>query len=150
MIKQSPYLIERPLTKAEGDHLQMHRLDLLWQDFKPMAAAISEAAGWNELPPEDVEGIEDYIRQIAEVDPGSYSLRYAHSKKGDCSLPKGLTHINLLHFGELMERLANYLYGLEAGASYLGDLKHEWESEMRDMVDDCSGYGDEEYYGDSY
>jgi hypothetical protein len=118
VIKRAPYLIERPPTKVESDHLVGHRLDSLWQDFKPMAKAITEAAGWEELPLEDVEGIDDYIRQLCEVDPRSYSLRYAHSTKGDPSLPETLTHINLRHFGELMERLANYLYGLEAATSH--------------------------------
>jgi len=72
-------------------------------------------ADWPELPTDDIEGIDDYIRQISEVDPYSYSLRYAHSKKGDPSLPEGLTHINLRHFGELMDRLADYLSGYRCG-----------------------------------
>ena len=144
VIKRAPYLIERALTKVESDHLVDHRLDLLWQDFKPMAKAITEAAGWEELPFEDVEGIDDYIRQLCEVDPRSYSLRYAHSKKGDPSLPETLTHINLRHFGELMERLANYLYGLEAATSHLEDSKQEMEAEMAsEMADYYSDYYDD-------
>lgn len=147
IIKQAPYIIERTLTKAEINHLGPHRLDMLWQDFKPMAAAISKAAGWNDLVQEDVEGIDDYIRQIFEVDPSSYSLRYAHSKQGSPSLPKELTHINLRHFGELMERLANYLYGLEAAISDLGDKKHEMEAEMAsEIADYYSDYVEEDYY----
>ena len=148
IIRQTPYLIERPLTKLENDHLEQHRLDLLWEDFKPMAAAICKAAGWDELPAEDVEGIGDYIHQLCEVDPRSYSLRYAHSKKGDPSLPKELTHINLRHFGELMERLANYLDGLEAGAGHLEDLKQELEADM--MADYYSDYASEDYHEDYY
>ena len=144
VIKRSPYLMDRELTKTENDHLDTHRLDLLWQDFKPMAAAISEVAGWSQLPADDVEGIEDYIRQIVEIDPGSYSLRYAHSKKGDPSLPKGLTHINLRHFGDLMERLANYLEGLEAAISHIEDLKQEMEAEYYE--DYANDYYDDPYY----
>ena len=92
-----------------------------------MAGAISKAVGWDELRPEDVEGIEDYVRQITEIDPDSYSLRYAHSEKGDPSLPKDFTHINLRHFGEVMERMADYLNGLEAAVLYLGGLKEDFE-----------------------
>jgi hypothetical protein len=143
VIKQATYLIERELTKAENDHLEKHRLDLLWQDFKSMASAISKAAGWDELPPEDVEGIDDYIRQIFELDPVSYSLRYAHSKKGDPSLPKDLTHINLRLFGDLMERLANYLGGLEAAMCDLIGLKQDFEADMASYYDDYdTGYYD--------
>jgi hypothetical protein len=136
VVKQAPYLIERELTKVEKCHLETHRLDSLWQDFKPMGAAVSKAAGWSELRKEDVEGIDDYIRQIAEVDPGSFSLRYSHSKSGDPSLPSDLTHINLRHFGELMDRLANYLDGLEAAMCHLQDQKQEMEAEMADYCDD--------------
>jgi hypothetical protein len=150
IIRQAPYLIERSLTKLENDHLGQHRLDWLWQDFKPMAAAISKAAGWDELPAEDVGGIDDYIRQLFEIDPRSYSLRYAHSKTGDPSLPKELTHINLRHFGELMERLSNYLEGLEAGSSHLVDLKQEMEAEMNDQMAEYYDDYREENYGDDY
>jgi hypothetical protein len=142
IIKRAPYLIERPLTTAENRHLLGHRLDLLWDDFKPMEKPISEAAGWDELPAADVEGIDDYIRQLCEVDPESYSLRYAHSKKGAPSLPKELSLVNLRHFGDLMERLANYLYGLEAATAHLEDMKQEMESEMESEMAD--------YYGDCY
>jgi hypothetical protein len=148
IIRQSPYLIERPLTKIESVHLDQHRLDWLWQDFRPMAAAITKAAGWDELPPEDIEGIDDYIRQIVEVDSGSYSLRYAHSKKGDPSLPKGLTHINLRHFGELMERLANYLDSLEAAMCHLEELKQEYEAELNSqMAEYYEDYCSDDYNG---
>jgi hypothetical protein len=115
-----------------------------------MAKAISEAAGWDELPSADVEGIDDYIAQLCKVDPRSYSLRYAHSKKGNPSLPKELTHINLRHFGELMERMANYLYGLEAATSELEDSKQEMEAEMASEMADyysdyCEDYSDDYY-----
>lgn len=127
IIRQSPYLIDRALTDAELKHLKRHRLDDLWRDFKPMAGTISRAAGWDELRPDDVEGIEDYVRQITEIDPDSYSLRYAHSQKGDPSLPKDFMHINLRHFGEVMERMADYLDGLEVAVLYLGGLKEDSE-----------------------
>ena len=107
-----------------------------------MSSAISKVAGWDELPKEDVEGIDDYIRQISEIDPKSYSLRYAHSKKGDPSLPKDLTHINLRHFGDAMDRLSNYLWAIDAGMSAIEDVKHVYESEMASYADD--------YYGDHY
>jgi hypothetical protein len=142
IIRRAPYLIERELTLDEKKHLKDHRLDSLWEDFKPISSAISKVAGWDELPQEDVEGINDYICQISEVDPHSYSLRYALSKKGDPSLPESLTHINLRHFGELMDRLARYLWGIDVGMSAIEDMKHDYESEIASYADD--------YYGDYY
>jgi hypothetical protein len=144
VIRKTPYLIDRVLTKAETDHLCKHRLDWLWQDFKPMAQGVCEAAGWDSLPEEDLEGIDEYIRQMVDVDPGSYSLRYAQSKTGDPSLPKELTHINLRHFGDSMERLANYLYGLEMAISHIEDLKQQMEAEYYE--DHASDIYDDWYY----
>ena len=107
-----------------------------------MAAAVTKAAGWEELPQEDVEGIDDYIRQIFEVDLASYSLRYAHSKKGDPSLPKGLPHKSPAFRGP-DERLANYLGGLEAAMCDLVGLKQDFEADMASYCDDyCADYYD--------
>ena len=66
----------------------------------------------------------------------------AYSKKGDPSLPKRLTHINLRHFGDLMERLSNYLWKIDMGMGVIEDMKHDYESEMASYADD--------YYGDYY
>lgn len=52
-----------------------------------------------------------------------------HSPKGDPSLRKDFTHINLRYFGEAMERMADYLDGLEAAVLYLGGLKEDFEQE---------------------
>jgi len=142
IIRRAPYLVERDLNADEKRHLEGHRLDFLWNDFKPLSSAIAKVGGWDNLPSEDIHGIDDYIRQISEVDPNSYSLRYAYSKKGDPTLPESLTHINLRHFGELMDRLANYLWGIDMGISALEDMKHDYESEMASYADD--------YYGDYY
>jgi hypothetical protein len=142
IIRRAPYLVERELTADEKKHLEGHRLDLLWNDFKPLSSAITKVAGWSDLPADDIHGIDDYISQISEIDPNSYSLRYAHSKKGSPSLPKSLTHINLRHFGEMMDRLASYLWGIDVGMSAMEDMKHDYESEMASYADD--------YYGNYY
>ena len=142
IIRRAPYLIERELSPAERKHLDEHRLDRLWEDFKPISSAISKVAGWDDLPTADLEGIEDYIRQISEMDPSSYSLRYARSKKGHPTLPESLTHINLRHFGGVMDRLANYLSGIDSGVCHIEDMKHDYESDMASYADD--------YYSDYY
>lgn len=130
LILHAPYLIDRPLTESEKQHLGRHRLDLLWQDLKPMLSAIGKASGWGELDAANIEGIDDYIRQLSEVDPDSFSFRYTHSKKGTPSLPAELGLINLRHFAEMLERLANFLDGLDIGLSALEDDKAEWKAEV--------------------
>jgi len=39
IIKRAPYLTDRELSEAEKRHLENHRLDLLWNDFKPLMKA---------------------------------------------------------------------------------------------------------------
>ncbi|MGO9403844.1 MAG: hypothetical protein ACLPVW_10300 [Terriglobales bacterium] len=139
IIRRAPYLIDGSLREKEKQHLDRHRLDLLWEDLKLMLPAVCKAAGWSEIDDADIEGIGHYIRQLCELDADSFSFRYAHSKKGDPSLPTNLKNINLRHFGELMGWLADYLYGLDEAISWLAETKSEmeaeWASEMAPYAD---------------
>jgi len=139
IIIRAPYLIERPLTDTEKKHLRTHRLELLWQDLKPMFVVICKAAGWKAPDVGDIEGIDDYIRQLVKLDPDSSSFRYAYSQKGDPSLPSDLKRINLRHFAEMMERLASYLDALDSATDHLEEVKAEmeaeWRSEMASYMD---------------
>jgi hypothetical protein len=51
IIRRSPRLLYRDLTQEEKSHLDKHRLDLLWQDLKPMFSGICEAVGWDKKSP---------------------------------------------------------------------------------------------------
>src|SRR5262249_58382908 len=62
----------------------------------------------------DMEGIDSYIQQLSKLDPDSFSFRYTYSKEGKPLLPDALAMINLRHFAEMMERLADYLDGFDA------------------------------------
>jgi hypothetical protein len=136
IILRTPYLIDRPLTGVEKQHLDRHRLDLLWQDLKPLLSAVGTAAGEDflRLDDADVEGVDSYIRQLTVLDPNSYSFRYTRSPKGTPSLPPDLKYINLGHFAEMLERLADYLGGLDTALSVLeeskAEMEAEWGSEM--------------------
>lgn len=129
IIKSVPYLIDARLNDDQKQHLKKHRLDLLWEDLKAMLPAVCKAAGWEEIDDAHIEGIDDYIRQLSQMDADSFSFRYSHSKKGKQALPRNLKNINLRHFGELMGRLANYLYGIDEAVSLLFETKAEMEAE---------------------
>jgi hypothetical protein len=131
ILRRTPCVIDHTLTDAEKRHLGLHRLDLLWQDLKPMFVAVSKAAGWDKLDPVDVQGIDSYIRQFTNFDRDSYSFRYTHSKKGVPSLPADLKRINLRHFAEMAERLADYLNALDTAVGVLYDYKVEMETQYK-------------------
>ncbi len=131
IILQTPYIIDRELTDVEKQHLGSHRLDPLWQDLKPLFANVCKAAGWDRLEPADIEGVDDYIRQLSEMDRDFFAFRYTRSKQGCRSLPADVKRINLRHFAELVERLADYLEGLDAAVYSLVEAKSEMEAEYR-------------------
>lgn len=69
------------------------------------------------------------IRQLSALDPDSYRFRYHRSKEGEPSLSAEVTEINLRHFAEAIERLADYLDRLDSAIAHLEELKADMESE---------------------
>ena len=130
IIRRAPYVTGQSLTKEQRKNLNTgHQLDLLWQDLKPMFATVCEAAGWDKVSSFDEEGVESHIRQLTELDPDSFSFRYPGNKEGVPYLPPSLTVINLRHFAEMVERLAEYLDALDMAVGVLYDAKQEMEAE---------------------
>ena len=121
-------ILERELTDVEIRHLEKHRLDLLWNNFRPILNSVCKEAGWKAPSPEDIEGVNSYIRQLTEVDPESQSFRYAVSKKGVPSVPH-LKHINIRVFAVGMESLSAFLEGFKAGLDHLDEVKNEMRAE---------------------
>lgn len=125
--------LDHVLTETEQRHLNGHRLDLLWNDLKPLLDAMCAAKGWNKLPAAETEGVDSHIRQFHALDPYSFNFRYTHTKTGEASLPPELKAINLRHFAETLERCAEYLDTLDFGIGILDDEKSEaayFQSEM--------------------
>jgi hypothetical protein len=131
IIRRAPRLLSRSLTKDEKNHLGTHRLDWLWRDLKPMMTEILEAVGWEKVDQIDMEGVGDYVCQMSELDRDGFSSRYAHSKEGDRLLPKNLTHINIRHFAEMMDRLVNYIDGIDTATSLVEESQDDMEAESR-------------------
>jgi hypothetical protein len=70
-----------------------------------------------------MKGVNSYIQQLTDNDPDAQAFRYAVSKKGAASLPPNITHINIRVFADSMERLADFLDGLDAAFGGLQDNK---------------------------
>ena len=123
------FLVDKELSKIEMDRLVTHRLDHLWTNFRPILEAVCRCVGWKQPTQEDIEGIHSYIQQMTKVDPDGQSSRYSASTKGDPSIPH-LTGINIRAFAESMERLGDFLEGLDSGFSAMEGIKNEMRAEL--------------------
>ena len=64
------------------------------------------------------------------MDPNSTAFRYSTSMKGDKSLPDNLTHLNLRHLRETMDKLSLFLQASLTGVGVNLDLKQDMESSV--------------------
>ncbi len=91
-----------------------HSLQWLWEKVRPAAQALGEDV----MSSERGEGINFYIQQLNEIDPSSVSFRYTteieKTKAKLTEAQKSGVEVDLVEFAEAMERLANYLDGLDA------------------------------------
>jgi hypothetical protein len=128
LIVVGSFLIDRELTKGDIKRLNRHNLDELWSALRPILRSVCETEGWDPIPSEDEEGIEAYLHQLTEIDPDSQATRYPISTNGQKSL-RGVTHINIGVFSELMERLAACLNRIDTELAALRQSKNEFLAE---------------------
>ncbi len=124
LIETGCNLLGRGLTTHEMGLLKRHRLDKLWEAFGPILNEVSKSSHMEPPPKQELEGVESYIKQITDVDPESFSFRYSTSQVGAQSVPD-VTHLNLLVFANYMERLCDYLDGIDGFFMYYKDSLDE-------------------------
>ena len=104
-----------------------HSLKWLWEQVRPAARALGEAV----ISVERIEGINFYIQQLNEIDPGSDNFRYTTEIESTrvklTGAQKPGVEADLIDFGEAMERLASYLDGID---SFVGAII-EYDLEAR-------------------
>lgn len=121
-------LLDRALTAQDLDALGQHGLWKLWQTARPLLNPVCDRANNPPFPVADLEGIDSYIRQIHAHDPDGQRFRYATTKaKGAPSLSPHLKLINVRIFAISMEKLADYLEGIEGWFAHLEGAKAEVE-----------------------
>ncbi len=98
--------------EAVADH--KHGLMPLWSELRRHLEQLDPREDDKELP-----AIEDFIRQLDTVDPGSFAFRYPTTKKGEVSLPE-LRYINVRHLSEIMDSVFMLLGGIY---SWLGEIE---------------------------
>lgn len=135
IIRAAAIVIDYTLTKNDLDTLGHHDLAKLWKLAEPLLNPVCELGGESSLPPDDLDGIGSYIDQIHQHDPDGQHFRYSTTKAkgqkvgGIPSLPKNLTHINVRNFAAGMEKLADYLEGLDNWIGDLVDAKLEYRAQ---------------------
>lgn len=96
-----------------ADH--QHGLMPLWNELRRHLQQIDSLQD-----DKDLSALEDFIRQIDDVDPHSFAFRYPVTKKGEVSLPE-LRHVNVRHLAEVMDSVFMLLGGIY---SWLGEMEH--------------------------
>lgn len=123
IVEMVPGLVGRALKPLEEKSMKSHKLDELWKNVKQICDEIQDP-NWGKLDTADLEGIDDYIRQLCELDPYSESARYRTSKKGFPCFREN-TPINLQQFDEMMNRLADWLDTLDMAISHVEEVRAE-------------------------
>lgn len=103
-----------------------HKIGKLWQRCKPLLKKI-----YKDSPFKDLNEIENYIEQFAETDPLATAFRYPTDKEGNPSLPH-LSHINLRHLFDIIQKISTLLDGAGMGIDAELDMKREVEFEHRE------------------
>lgn len=110
--------------KQTGLH-KTHKIDLLWDQFKTEYQALGES-----IDDEVFSNAERLILEFVNVDPISMAFRYPIDNEGNQSL--SLDHINIRNFGEVMDRLANFLDALSDQISHYSDLASDMYRDLSD------------------
>lgn len=102
-----------------------HKLPGLWKDCRKV---IEET--WPDAAGSDADVVEKLVAEFDAMDPNSTAFRYSTSMKGDKSLPDDLTHLNLRHLRETMDKLSLFLQASLTGVTVNLDLKQDMESSV--------------------
>lgn len=128
IINVACFLIDYKLTENDMDTLRHHDLARLWTLTRPLLNQICELGGSPALPPDDLEGIDSYILQLHKHDPDGQRFRYATRKAKRLPSLSQLTHINIRDFGIALEKLADYLDGIDMWFGDLVEAKIEFQA----------------------
>jgi hypothetical protein len=132
IITSASGLLDRELTEQDLKALGRHGLWELWQIARPLLDPVCDRADNPPFPVADLDGVDSYIRQIHAHDPDGQRFRYATTKaKGISrsgfrpSLSPQLKLVNIRIFAVAMEKLSDYLEGIEGWFVGLEDAKAE-------------------------
>jgi len=82
-----------------------HNLEKLWKDVKPIMKGSSQ---W--FDDQELEAVEEKIKEFYKIDPFSDAGRYATNSKGDPTF-KGIQTVDLEHLKQVMDSISTALDG---------------------------------------
>ena len=114
------------LLDVEKDFPKTHELGNLWGDCKKILSKLEP-----KIPKEDLEAVEDAIKQFTNIDPSSETFRYPIHKDGRRLLPPEIKYINLRNLAEVMDKIVHFLDSASMMISvyldYKADMEAEWQ-----------------------
>jgi len=128
-------LLDHELMEHDHRALRGHDLSKLWDIARPLLNPVCALVPNPPFPDDDLQGIDSYVRQLYEHDPDGTRFRYATTKPkrggprviavGAPSLSSNLNLVNIRAFAVAMEKLADYLEGIEMWFGNLQDARAE-------------------------
>lgn len=111
----------RTLIEEGTGFPQHHKISSLYQTAKEIIKKVFSGEG--ESP--DLSFVDHVISEYSQIDPESYSFRYPFNKSGE-NLLEGITHINLRHLSENIERFGEMVDNISFAISVYLDHKREF------------------------
>jgi hypothetical protein len=106
--------LNRPHEKLPANH----DLGTLWKQCRSALETV-----WPNGPREDLDAVEECIKEFIELDPSSTRFRYATDRGGTSHL-RAVPHFDLMHLRRTVDKLARLLGSCsDAMESYLADLE---------------------------
>ncbi|MDO8612620.1 MAG: hypothetical protein Q7R32_07330 [Dehalococcoidia bacterium] len=102
-----------------------HDLWTLWRKVRPLLEEVWDVSG----PNEDFDATEEVIKQLHDLDGGSYAFRYPVDTNMNRSLPSGIRYINVKQVSEVIGRIAPFLDGNSDAIGEFLDAKYEMQAE---------------------
>jgi len=102
-------------TDGTNEFPKTHKIDQIWFQFKSLYEGIGESTNEREF-----QHAERVIVEFALMDPLSVAFRYPVDKEGNKTI--AISHINIRNFGEVMNRLANFLDAVSDQVSHYTDV----------------------------
>lgn len=114
------------LLDQDARILKTHNLVSLWRQARPNIEAVwpdSETKG-------QLNAVEDRLKELCDIDSGSYAFRYPEDGKGTTTLT-GMVHINLKQLRDVIQGISHILDGSSIGMGEYLNAKHEMMAEYR-------------------